>query len=39
MAKDERTDTKGERKAGRMVHYMDAIVGRLLSKLKELGIL
>jgi len=27
-----------ERKAGQMVHYMDAIVGRLLSKLKELGI-
>jgi len=27
-----------ERKAGQMVHYMDAIVGRLLSKLKELGL-
>jgi len=27
-----------ERKAGLMVHYMDAIVGRLLSKLKELGL-
>jgi len=27
-----------ERKAGQMVHYMDAIVGRLLSKLKALGI-
>lgn len=27
-----------ERKAGQMIHYMDAIVGRLLSKLKELGL-
>jgi len=27
-----------ERKAGQMVHYMDAIVGRLLSKLKELSL-
>ncbi len=27
-----------ERKAGQMVHYMDVIVGRLLSKLKELSL-
>jgi arylsulfatase A len=27
-----------ERKAGQMVHYMDAVVGRLLSTLKELGL-
>lgn len=27
-----------ERMAGKMVHYMDAIVGRLLSKLKRLGV-
>ena len=27
-----------ERKAGQMVNYMDSIVGRLLSKLKELGL-
>ncbi len=27
-----------ERKVGQMIHYMDAIVGRLLDKLKELGL-
>ena len=29
---------QSERTAGQMVHYMDSIVGRLLTKLKELGL-